>query len=104
LPEAWQSLADLLVERCGAPPAVARRAIAPAYQAEYYPSHVRYEILRWLAYCLSGHGKSIKNVGAFVASRIATDTPCPAWFCPPTNELGREIQRAEAEWQSEADE
>ena len=101
LPEEWQELVRLLVERCGAPSAAARRAIVQAYQAEYFPAYVHYEILRWLAYCLSDHGKSINNVGAFVASRIAKDLPCPEWFHPSGDELGWEIQRAEARWQQE---
>jgi hypothetical protein len=101
LPPPWQELVTLLVKRCAAQPAAARRAIASAYQASYYPSCVRYEILRWLAYSLSEQGKGIKYVGAFITSRIADEITCPDWFATPVDELGREIRRAESAWQSE---
>jgi hypothetical protein len=103
-PDEWQDLVQLLVERCAAPPAAARRAIARAHKSMPYPSHVRHKILRWLAYCLSDHGKGIKNVGAFVTSRIANDIPCPDWFHTPMGELGREIRLIEWAWQKEEEE
>jgi hypothetical protein len=101
LPAEWQDLVELLIHRCAAPKAAAIRAIQHARQAELYPSYVRYEILRWLAYCLSDHGKGIRYPGAYITARIEQELSAPPWFHPPWDDLGREIQCAEAAWQAE---
>ena len=101
LPEPWEDLVALLIERCTTPPAAARQAIGHAHEAGFYPSYVRYQILRWLAYCLSERGQSIRHVGAYIARRIGQEIPCPDWFNTPDGELGREIRRARAAWDSE---
>lgn len=101
LPAEWLELAGLLVERCATPPALAHRALARARDDGYYPAYIRYAILRWLAYCLSDHGKTIKNRGAFIASRIAQGLEPPEWFSDPHGDLGRDIRRARAAWEAE---
>lgn len=102
LPTEWQDLVTLLVERCAAPPTLAMRALAQAHAEDFYPEYIRYAILRWLAYCLSEHGRGIKNRGAFIASRIAHGLEPPEWFTTPKGDLGREIRRAQAAWENQA--
>lgn len=97
----WLELAGVLVERCATPPALAHRTLARARDDGYYPEYIRYAILRWLAYCLSDHGKTIKNRGAFIASRIAQGLEPPDWFSDPHGDLGRDIRRARAAWEAE---
>ncbi len=104
LPDPWPDLVTLLVERCTAAPAAAREAIACAYEANCYPSYVRYQILRWLAYCLGEHGRSIRHIGSYIAKRIAQDIPCPEWSKADDNSLSWEITRAETAWQREEEE
>jgi hypothetical protein len=101
LPEPWQDLVTLLVQRCTTPPATAVQAITRARDENYYPSYIRYEILRWLAFCLSERGRSIRHMGAYIAGRIAKEISCPDWFTSPNNAMTWEIKRAEIAWQRE---
>jgi hypothetical protein len=99
LPDEWQELADLLVERCGTPPHRAQTAIAAARDRREQPPQTRYHVLRWFSYCMSDDGNGINNVGAFIASRIQRGIPCPDWHRPEAwSDLAKEIQRAEAAW------
>jgi hypothetical protein len=88
-----------MTDRCATPPDRAARALKAAHDAGHQPARVRWDILRWLSYCQSAHGASINNPGAFIATRIQENVPCPDWHKPETwSDLSNEINAARREW------
>jgi hypothetical protein len=106
IPSDMAIVVDMLVNRCGCPTDAAIRAVQAATERNYGPIYLQYDILRWLAYCQSPHGKSIGAPGIFIASKIKKDESCPLFFETSANDdLHCEIQELWSELQakSEAD-
>lgn len=96
-PEA-EELAKLLVERCSCRPAAARAAIARAVaKGDRTLLRIRYDIIKWLAYCLSDKGKGIKSVGYFIAAQIGDGVPAPSWFTGSAFKFEMELRDLEIE-------
>lgn len=96
LPSAWAHIAQTLVHRCTTPTHRATAAATAAMHRHDDPDHTLWQLLRWLSYCRSDDGAGINNPGAFIATRIEQDIPCPDWHRPTMGtDLHREISRLE---------
>ncbi len=80
IPPDFQPLLELLVDRCGSPAKIARDAVCASARRDDDPDFVRYDALRWLAYCRSDRGKTINAPGIFIARKIERAEPCPDYF------------------------
>lgn len=80
IPPDFRLLLDLLIDRCGTPTKIAREAVCAAAERGDDPDFVRYDVLRWLAYCQSEAGKTIRAPGIFIARKVQNAEPCPNYF------------------------
>ncbi len=80
IPPDFQPLLDLLTDRCGTPLKIAREAVCASARRSDEPDFVRYDVLRWLAYCQSDRGRTINAPGIFIARKVQNAEPCPDYF------------------------
>ena len=77
--EEWRELLELLSVEAGCPRRKAGEVLAVCLERGDSVTVVEYDILRWLSYCLSREGESIKHRGGFIGSRLEAGIPCPGW-------------------------
>lgn len=75
-------LTSLLIRKCGAPPQNAQSAINQALAGGAEPETIIQNVMGWLAYCQSQHGRGLRPA-IFIPTRIGQGLPPPEWYSIP---------------------